>query len=83
MRATNISFSKVIKLGDRLREFNFRRIPGSDNYSINVSDDKGQRILFNLLKSSENNWVIEGLNLPLWLQFSETVLGTAIDENVE
>ena len=83
MRATNISFSKVIKLGDRLREFNFRRIPGSDNYSINVSDDKGQRILFNLLKTSEKNWVIEGQNLPLWLQFSESVLGTAIDENVE
>ena len=83
MRATNISFSKVIKLGDRLREFNFRRIPGSDDYSINVSDDKGQRILFNLLKSSENNWVIEGQNLPLWLQFSETVLDAAIDENVE
>ncbi len=83
MRATNISFSKVIKLGDRLREFNFRRIPGSDNYSINVSDDKGQRILFNLTKTSERNWVIEGQNLPLWLQFSESVLSTAIDENVE
>ncbi len=83
MRATNISFSKVIKLGDRLREFNFRKIPGSDNYSINVSDDKGQRILFNLLKTSENNWFIEGQNLPLWLQFSESVLGVAIDENGE
>ena len=83
MRATNISFSKVIKLGDRLREFNFRRIPGSDNYSINVSDDKGQRILFNLLKSSESSWVIEGQNLPLWLQFSESVLGAAIAEKVD
>src|SRR5687768_5150337 len=83
MRATNISFSKVIKLGDRLREFNFRKIPGSDNYSINVSDDKGQRILFNLLNTSESNWVIEGQNLPLWLQFSESVLGSAIEENLE
>jgi len=83
MRATNISFSKVIKLGDRLREFNFRKIPASDNYSINVSDDKGQRILFSLLKSSENNWIVEGQNLPLWLQFSESVLAAAIDENVE
>lgn len=83
MRATNISFSKVIKLGDRLREFNFRRIPGSDNYSINVSDDKGQRILFNLLKTSESNWVIGGQNLPLWLQFSESVLAAAIEENGE
>ena len=83
MRATNISFSKVIKLGDRLREFNFRKIPGSDNYSINVSDDKGQRILFNLLKTSESNWVLEGHSLPLWLQFSESVLGSAIDENLE
>ena len=83
MRATNISFSKVIKLGDRLREFNFRKIPGSDNYSINVSDDKGQRILFNLLKTSESNWVIEGQNLPLWLQFSESILGGAIDEYAE
>lgn len=83
MRATNISFSKIIKLGDRLREFNFRKIPGSDNYTVNVTDDRGQRILFTLVETAEKNWIIEGANLPLWLQFSEGVLGSAVTENLD
>jgi hypothetical protein len=83
MRATNISFSKIIKLGDRLREFNFRKIPGSDNYTVNVTDDKGQRILFTLLKTTEKNWIIEGANLPAWLQFSESTLVSVVEENLE
>lgn len=81
MRATNISFSRIIKLGDRLREFNFRKIPGSDNYTVNVTDDRGQRVLFNLVRAEGKSWLVEGTNLPLWLQFSENVLGTAVDEN--
>jgi hypothetical protein len=83
MRATNISFSRIIKLGDRLREFNFRKIPGSDNYTVNVTDDRGQRVLFNLVRAEGKSWLVEGTNLPLWLQFSENVLGTAVDENVD
>jgi hypothetical protein len=83
MRATNISFSRIIKLGDRLREFNFRKIPGSDNYTVNVTDDRGQRVLFNLVRAEGKSWLVEGTNLPLWLQFSENVLGTAVDENAD
>ena len=83
MRATNISFSKIIKLGDRLREFNFRKIPGSDNYTVNVTDDRGQRIIFTLVKTTEKNWSVEGANLPLWLQFSESVMGSVVEENLE
>jgi hypothetical protein len=80
MRATNISFSRIIKLGDRLREFNFRKIPGTNNYTVNVTDDKGQRILFTLRKNPEGSWMMEGVNLPLWLQFSERRLGGEIEE---
>jgi hypothetical protein len=83
MRATNISFSRIIKLGDRLREFNFRKIPGTANYTVNVTDDKGQRILFTLRKNPEGSWTMEGGNLPLWLQFSESRLGGEIEENIE
>ena len=83
MRATNISFSKIIKLGDRLREFNFRKKPGTDNYTVNVTDDRGQRIIFTLVKTAEKSWITEGANLPLWLQFSEGVLASAVEENLE
>jgi hypothetical protein len=83
MRATNISFSRIIKLGDRLREFNFRKVPGTNNYTVNVTDDKGQRILFTLRKNVEGSWMMEGVNLPLWLQFSESRLGGEIEENIE
>ena len=83
MRATNISFSKIIKLGDKLREFNFRKIPGSENYNVDVTDDRGQRLLFTLFKTTEKNWVIEGVNLPKWLQFSESILASAVEENLD
>lgn len=82
MHGTDISFSRIIRLGERLREFNFRKIPGTENFDINVTDDKGKRILFSLHKNNEGSWDIQGQNLPQWLQFSESRLVSAIDEEL-
>jgi hypothetical protein len=48
-------FSKIIKTGERQREFNFRQLPGSGevSYSVDVPDDKGNRIVFNMQKNGE------------------------------
>jgi hypothetical protein len=81
MQGTDISFSKIIRLGERLREFNFRKIPGTESFGINVTDDKGKRILFTLHKN-EGSWSIQGQDLPQWLQFSESYLGAAIEEEL-
>ena len=82
MQGTDISFSKIIRLGERLREFNFRKIPGTDSFGINVTDDKGKRILFTLHKNPEGTWVIQGQDLPQWLQFAEIHLGTVIEKEL-
>ena len=53
MKATNIYFSKIVKMGERLREFNFRKIPSTDNeFHVDVTDDRGNRHMFILSKKN-------------------------------
>lgn len=76
-------FSKVIKAGERQREFNFRKLPGNNElrYHIDVSDDKGNRIIFTMHKNDEGYWKADVPALPVWILSSENVLGEAIEEN--
>jgi hypothetical protein len=83
MQGTDISFSKIIRIGERLREFNFRKLPGTESFGINVTDDKGKRILFNLHKNPDGSWTIQGQDLPQWLQFAESHLGGAIEKELK
>ena len=48
----NIQFTKLIKVDGRLREFNFRKMTQSSGiqFSVDVSDDKGNRIMLWLQK---------------------------------
>jgi hypothetical protein len=82
MQAANVAFSKIIKLGNRLREFNFRKLPASENFAVDVADDKGKRILFRLHKNFEGSWTIQGENLPAWLEFSQSLLGETIEKEI-
>lgn len=80
MQATNICFFKIIKIGDRLREFNFRKLPNTENhFHVDVTDDQGRRHMFTLYKDNEGNWKSQQ-ELPLWIKFSENLLGNVIDE---
>jgi uridine kinase len=76
-------FSKVIKAGERLREFNFRQTTASDEarYSVDVPDDKGNRIMFSMYKNAESEWKTAAQLLPLWVHEAETMLAEAIEEN--
>jgi len=76
-------FSKVIKAGNKLREFNFRQVAdGADaRYSVDVPDDKGNRISFSMYKDAYGAWKTSAQLLPLWVHDSETLLGEAIEEN--
>lgn len=78
-------FSKVIKAGDRLREFNFRQASVSDNsrYSIDVPDDKGGRIAFSMYKNADGEWKIGANLMPMWVHDAEPVLAEAIEENMK
>lgn len=82
MQVTNVYFSKIIKVGERLREFNFRKLPNAANsFHVDVTDDRGQRIIFTMFRDEERNWKITSQNLPLWVNYAETFLAAIIEEN--
>jgi hypothetical protein len=76
-------FSKIIKAGDRKREFNFRQLATSLDvrYSIDVPDEKGLRIQFNMYQNPEGLWKLTSGELPAWIIDIEETLGEAIEEN--
>ena len=76
----SIHFSKIIKAGDRNREFNFNRTNRSTvQYSVNVPDERGNRIFFTMFQ--ENGiWKIAPDVIPTWILNVEEELGHAIDE---
>ena len=81
----NVHFTKLVKIADRLREFNFRRVPDPSEqlFHGDVSDDRGNRIVFRLRKEG-NQWHIaepeQGYPLPQWLYSTENKLSEVISE---
>lgn len=76
----SIHFSKIIKAGDRNREFNFNRTNRSNiQYSVNVPDERGNRIFFAMYQEN-GAWKIAADVLPAWILHIEDELGKAIDE---
>lgn len=75
--ATNITFSLLIKINGRLREFNFRK-RSDHNYDTDTNDERGNRCTFRLVKEDES-WKIKGQSLPKWLLESDSILHDAIE----
>ena len=77
----NIQFTKLIKVDGRLKEFNFRKPNGKEEglFTVDVIDEKGTRIIFNMEKQ-ENNWKIIAKELPAWVTASETQFHEIIEE---
>lgn len=78
-----IQFSLLVKAGDRVREFNFRKLkaPGEEQFSVNVCDERGDRILFGLHKE-EGNWRLSSDPLPPWITQNENRLGEAVEQEL-
>lgn len=79
----NIHFTKLVKTADRLREFNFRLLPGNSNnlFHVDVPDDRGNRIMFRMQKENEQWHVVED-NLPRWIVDNEQRLNDLIGEEL-
>lgn len=77
----NVQFSRLIKADDRLREFNFRKMGGLQEglFSVDVADDRGNRILFKMHKE-EHSWKIVEAGLPFWVMDVASVLHEKIEE---
>jgi hypothetical protein len=79
----NIAFSRIIKINGRLWEFNFRKLPiGGNQFHVDVTDEKGRRLFFNLLRDETGSWRSNTSGLPEWVVQSEKVLGNVIEESV-
>ena len=81
--ARNVHFTKLVKTFDRLREFNFRLMPGSSNnlFHVDVPDDRGNRISFRMQKD-DSQWKIVDQQLPEWISGSEKRLNDLIEEEI-
>lgn len=80
----NIHFTKLLKTFDRLREFNFRMLPGSGNtlFHVDVPDDRGNRIVFRMQKTDNDQWRIIDQQLPSWISAHENRLNDLIEEEI-
>lgn len=78
----NIQFSRLIKANGRLCEFNFRKLGGLQEgiFSVDVADDRGNRILFKMLKDKNDKYIINGDGLPVWITNSSDLLREQIEE---
>ncbi len=76
----NITFTRLVKAADRLREFNFRKLSSDSDplIHIDVPDDRGNRIVFRMQKENNNEWKIVNDNLPAWVSATEKELNAHI-----
>ena len=79
----NIQFTKIVKAEGRLREFNFRKLGGINEgfFTVDVVDDRGNRIMFRMQKE-DNHWKIVEQPLPSWILSSENEFHTLIEESL-
>jgi hypothetical protein len=72
----------LIKAGGRVREFNFRRPTGSTGeiFYVDVTDEKGERYHFSLVREGEH-WRLPEAKLPPWMMLIEKKLEEAIKES--
>ena len=79
----NIHFTRLQKINGRLREFNFRKIkdPQFELFSVDVCDDRGNRIMFRMQKEN-NAWKIILQPLPEWIFNNEGNLSELIEDEL-
>ena len=81
----NVQFTKLIKAEGRLREFNFRNHLSDkqkDVCSVNVTDDRGNRIIFEMQKQ-DSGWKIAQTQLPVWILENENNFQKLIEEELQ
>ena len=80
-----VHFTRLIKAGGRLREFNFRKLRLEDQpelFTVDTVDDRGNRILLRMQKN-DNHWAIIPQILPRWIPENEDKLHEAIEDELQ
>ena len=81
----NIQFSKLIKADGRLREFNFRKVNGlvEELFTVDVSDDRGNRIMFRMRKEGNDWLILTDKPIPDWIWNNNISFKEAIEEELK
>jgi hypothetical protein len=81
----NIQFSKLIKTDGRLREFNFRKVNGlvEELFTVDVSDDRGNRIMFKMRKEGNDWLILTEKTIPEWIWNNSVSFNEAIEEELK
>ena len=83
----NIQFTRLVRADGRLREFNFRKYRGEEGellFSVDVVDDRGNRIIFKM-KKEDTGWKIQSAilpPLPQWVLINEINFNDLIEEEL-
>ena len=77
----NIQFTKLVKTEGRLREFNFRKINGIKEgmFTVDVSEDRGNRIIFTMQKDKEGQKIVGNDPVPDWIKKNEATISELIE----
>ncbi len=80
-----VHFTRLIKAGGRLREFNFRKLKQQEEelFSVDTVDDRGNRILFYMRKDTNSTWNITPQPLPTWITENEEKLREQIVDELQ
>lgn len=65
-----IHFSRLVKIEDRLREFNFKKNNNAGDYvfDVDTANDRGNRIFFRMQKT-DNEWSVSSEQpMPEWVE---------------
>jgi hypothetical protein len=81
-----VQFSRHLKIGGRLREFNFLKLNSKSflTYQIDVSDEAGKRHEFSLCYDGFD-WKLSGEKIPNWIEDAGEILKkevTAQQDNI-
>jgi len=81
----NIQFTKLIKAEGHLREFNFRKVNGlhEELFTVDVSDDRGNRIMFKMRKDGNEWFIATDQPIPEWVKNYIPRYNEAIEEELK
>lgn len=78
----NIQFTELLKCDGRLREFNFRKVQSFPEglFTIDVCDDRGNRLMFKLIRENGHWKLVSDVVLPNWVVEKEQALSAIAEE---
>lgn len=78
----NIHFTRLVKAGSSLKEFNFRKLGYASvpTFHVDVTDERANRIVF-IMQKRDGSWIMNPLDLPKWIKDVCTSLTQILDES--